>query len=107
MINISKKNYTEYISLRLTKEEYDLLSKTLFWRKGDKINSHNHHIKYYKNTGYNKKNFLLNRSTKKTGMFLHSTWLKRIYTAYNTNWYYNDRFKLYRNTLLISNITGF
>jgi len=69
MINISKKNYTEYISLRLTKEEYDLLFKTLCWRKSDKINSHNHHINYYKNTGYNKKTFYLTDPQKRLVRF--------------------------------------
>ena len=36
-MNIKKKNYTNYIGLRLTKEEYDLLLSTLCRKKGDKL----------------------------------------------------------------------
>lgn len=37
MMNIKDKVYTEYIGLRVTKEEYDLLFKTLCRKKKDKL----------------------------------------------------------------------
>lgn len=78
-----------------------------YYRIYNRLNIHNHHMTYYKNTGYNRKSFSLNRSERKTDTFSHRIWLNRNSTDYNTNWYYNDWFKLYKNTLLISNTTGF
>ena len=38
-MNIKEKNYTESLTLRLTKEEYDLLNRTLCRKKNEKISA--------------------------------------------------------------------